>query len=147
MASIAQQVNTEMQSFGVSIEDVRIRRADLPEENTQAILARMQSERQRVAAQLRAEGAETSARIRADAEREKTVLLADAQSTADRVRGEGEGEAANIFARAFGKDPQFFSFWRTLDGYKEALGHGQARLVLTPDNDYLRYLQAPPKPE
>jgi len=147
MASIAQQVNTEMQSFGVTIEDVRIRRADLPEENTQAILARMQSERQRVAAQLRAEGAETSARIRADAEREKTVLLADAQSTADRVRGEGEGEAANIFARAFGKDPQFFGFWRTLDGYKEALGHGQARLVLTPDNDYLRYLQAPPKPE
>lgn len=145
MAVIAQQVNTEMQSFGVSIEEVRIRRADLPEENTQAILARMQSERQRVAAQLRAEGAETSARIRADAERERTVLLADAQSSADRIRGEGEAEATGIFAKSFGKDPQFFGFWRTLDGYKEALGGGNARLVLTPDNDYLRYLQAPPK--
>lgn len=147
MATIAAQVNTEMQSFGVSIEDVRIRRADLPEENTQAILARMQSERQRVAAQLRAEGAEASARIRADAEREKTVLLADAQATADRTRGEGEGEATTIFAKAFGKDPQFFSFWRTLDGYKEAIGGGNTRLVLTPDNDYLRYLQAPYAPE
>lgn len=147
MTSIAQQVNTEMQSFGVAIEDVRIRRADLPEENTQAILARMQSERQRVAAQLRAEGAETAARIRADAERERTVLLADAQSSADRIRGEGEAEATSIFARSFGKDPQFFSFWRTLDGYKDAIGRGNTRLVLTPDSDYLRYLQTLPKVE
>lgn len=144
MALIAKQVNTEMQSFGVSIVDLRIRRADLPEENTQAVLARMQSERQRVASQARAEGAEASARIRADAEKERTVLLADAQATADRVRGEGEAEATNIFARSFGKDPQFFSLWRTLDGYREALGNGNTRLVLTPDNDYLRYLQAPP---
>ncbi len=144
MALIARQVNTEMQSFGVSIVDLRIRRADLPEENTQAVLARMQSERQRVASQARAEGAEASARIRADAEKERTVLLADAQSTADRVRGEGEAEATNIFAKSFGKDPQFFSLWRTLDGYREALGNGNTRLVLTPDNDYLRYLQAPP---
>ena len=144
MALIARQVNTEMQSFGVSIVDLRIRRADLPEENTQAVLARMQSERQRVASQARAEGAEASARIRADAEKERTVLLADAQSTADRVRGEGEAEATNIFAKSFGKDTQFFSLWRTLDGYREALGNGNTRLVLTPDNDYLRYLQAPP---
>lgn len=144
MALIARQVNTEMQSFGVSIVDLRIRRADLPEENTQAVLARMQSERQRVASQARAEGAEASARIRADAEKERTVLLADAQATADRVRGEGEAEATNIFAKSFGKDPQFFSLWRTLDGYREALGNGNTRLVLTPDNDYLRYLQAPP---
>jgi membrane protease subunit HflC len=144
MALIARQVNTEMQSFGVSIVDLRIRRADLPDENTQAVLARMQSERQRVASQARAEGAEASARIRADAEKERTVLLADAQATADRVRGEGEAEATNIFAKSFGKDPQFFSLWRTLDGYREALGNGNTRLVLTPDNDYLRYLQAPP---
>lgn len=144
MDVIAGQVNTEMQSFGVTIEDLRIRRADLPEENTQAVLARMQSERQRVAAQARAEGAEASARIRADAERERTVLLADAQATADRVRGEGEAEATVIFSKSFGKDPQFFSLWRTLDGYREALGNGNTRLVLTPDNDYLRYLQAPP---
>lgn len=145
MASIAEQVNIEMRGFGVTVEDVRIRRADLPEENTQAILARMQSERQRVAAQARAEGAEASARIRADAERERTVLVADAQATADRTKGEGEAEATNIFARAFGKDPEFFGFWRAMDGYREALGGNNSRLVLTPDNDYLRYLQAPPR--
>jgi membrane protease subunit HflC len=147
MASIAEQVNTEMRAFGVTVEDVRIRRADLPEENTQAILARMQSERQRVAAQARAEGAEAAARIRADAERERTVLLADAQAAADRTKGEGEAEATNIFAAAFGKDPEFFGFWRAMDGYKEALGGNNSRLVLTPDNDYLRYLQAPPRNE
>jgi membrane protease subunit HflC len=147
MSSIAQQVNAEMQSFGVTIEDVRIRRADLPEENTQAILARMQSERQRVAAQARAEGAETSARIRADAERERTVLLAEANAESDRLRGEGEAEATNIYARSFSKDPGFFNYWRTLDGYKDALRNGNSRLVLTPDNDYLRFLQAPPPSE
>ena len=146
MANIAKQVNTEMQSFGVSIEDVRIRRADLPEENTQAILARMQSERQRVAAQARAEGAEASARIRADAERERTVLVAEGQATADRVRGEGEAEATNIYAKAYSKDVEFFNYWRTMQAYREAFGNGQARLVLTPDNEFLRYLQAPPRP-
>ena len=144
MATIRDQVNTEMQGFGVTIEDVRIRRADLPEENTQAILSRMQSERQRVAAQARAEGAEASARIRADADRERTVLLAEAQATADKLRGEGEAEATGIFARSFGKDPDFFSLWRTLQGYREVFETGNARLVLTPDNEYLRYLQAPP---
>jgi len=116
----------------------------LPEENTQAILSRMQSERQRVAAQLRAEGAEVSARIRADAERDRAVLLADARGAADRLRGEGEAEATRIFAKSFGRDPQFFGVWRTLQGYRQVFEGGSARLVLTPDNDYLRYLQAPP---
>ncbi len=144
MATIRTQVNTEMQQFGVSIEDVRIRRADLPEENTQAILSRMQSERQRVASQARAEGAEASAKIRAEADRERVVLLAEAQATASKVRGEGEAEATNLYARSFGKDPTFFSLWRTLEGYREVFNGGNARLVLTPDNDYLRYLQSPP---
>ncbi|MBN8930200.1 MAG: HflC protein [Rhodospirillales bacterium 69-11] len=146
MAAIRTQVNAEMGNFGVSVEDVRIRRADLPEENTQAILARMQSERQRVAAQARAEGAEAAARIRADAERERTVLLADARASADRLRGEGEAEATRIYASAFGRDPDFFNIWRTLQGYRDVFGTGKARLVLTPNNDYLRYLQAPPAP-
>jgi modulator of FtsH protease HflC len=144
MSTIRGQVNTEMQNFGVTIVDVRIRRADLPEENTQAILARMQSERQRVAAQARAEGAEASARIKADAERDRTVLLADARATADNLRGEGEGEATNIYAKAFGQDPNFFAIWRTLQGYRDIFDSGGARLVVTPDNDYLRYLQTPP---
>ncbi len=144
MTVIRGQVNTEMENFGVTIEDVRIRRADLPQENTQAILSRMQSERQRVAAQARAEGAEASQRIKADAERERTVLVADARATADRVRGEGEGEATNIYAKAFGQDPSFFSIWRTLQGYHDIFETGAARLVVSPDNDYLRYLQTPP---
>ena len=144
MTSIRDQVNTEMQGFGVSIEDVRIRRADLPPENTQAILQRMQSERQRVAAQARAEGAEASVTIRANAERDRTVLLAEARATADRLRGEGEAEATNIYAKAFSQDPEFFGIWRTYQGYRDAFDSGGARLVITPDNAYLRYLQAPP---
>ncbi len=144
MSTIRGQVNTEMQNFGVTIVDVRIRRADLPQENTDAILSRMKSERQRVAAQARAEGAEASQKIKADAERERTVLVADARAKADNLRGEGEGEATAIYARAFGQDPVFFSFWRTMQGYRDIFDSGAARLVVSPDNDYLRYLQAPP---
>ncbi|MEJ0019457.1 MAG: protease modulator HflC [Acetobacteraceae bacterium] len=144
MATIRDQVNVEMKGFGVAIEDVRIRRADLPEENTKAILARMQSERQRVASQARAEGAEAAARIRADAERERTVLVAEARSTADKLRGEGEGEATRIYAKAYGQDVGFYGAWRTLQAYRDAFENGNSRLVLTPDNDFLRYLQSPP---
>ncbi|HBK07352.1 MAG TPA: protease modulator HflC [Acetobacteraceae bacterium] len=144
MAAIRTQVNTEMQNFGVSIVDVRIRRADLPQENTQAILSRMQSERQRIAAQARAEGAEASQRIKAEAERDRTVIVADARATADNLRGEGEAEATNIYAKAFGQDPAFFSIWRTYQGYRDIFDSGSARLVLSPDNDYLKYLQTAP---
>jgi membrane protease subunit HflC len=144
MTAIRGQVNTEMQNFGVTIVDVRIRRADLPQENTQAILSRMQSERQRIAAQARAEGAEASQRIKADAERDRTVLVADARATADNLRGEGEAEATRIYAQSFGQDPAFFSIWRTFQGYHDIFATGSARLVVTPDNDYLRFLQAPP---
>jgi|HubBroStandDraft_1064217.scaffolds.fasta_scaffold35251_2 membrane protease subunit HflC len=146
MTTIRELVNNEMQNFGVSIEDVRIRRADLPAENTQAVLQRMQSERQRVAAQARAEGAEASAKIRAEAERERTVILAEAKATAEKTRGDGEAEATGIFAKSFGRDQEFFSIWRTLQGYRDVFDTGNARLVLTPDNDYLRYLHAPPVP-
>ena len=145
MSTIRREVNTEMKNFGITIDDVRIRRADLPQENTQAVLSRMKSERQRVAAQARAEGAEASQRIRADAERERTVLVADARAKADELRGEGEAQATEIYAKAFGQDPGFFSFWRTLQGYRTVFDSGKARLVVTPDNDYLKMLQAPPE--
>jgi modulator of FtsH protease HflC len=144
MRAIRNDVNTEMQGFGISIVDVRIRRADLPPENTQAILQRMQSERQRIAALARAKGAEDSLKIHADADRDRTVLLAEGRATADRLRGEGEAEATGIYAKAFNQDPGFFAIWRTYQGYQEALGSGNARLVITPDNAYLRYLQNPP---
>ncbi len=146
MATIRDRVNTQMKGFGVAIEDVRIRRADLPEENTKAILARMQSERQRVAAQARAEGAEASAKIRADAERDRTVLLAEARATSDRLRGEGEAEATRISAKAYSQDLNFFNAWRTLQAYRDSFDTGASRLVLTPNNDFLRYLQSPPTP-
>ena len=107
----------------------------------------MQSERQRVAAQARAEGAEASPRIRADAERERTVLLADARATADKLRGEGEAEATRIFAKAFEQDPEFFSIWRTLQGYRDAFDTGN----VAPGSDArttisCAILQAPPAP-
>jgi membrane protease subunit HflC len=146
MAAIRDRVNAQMKGFGVAIQDVRIRRADLPEENTKAILARMQSERQRVAAQARAEGAEASARIRADAERERTVLLAEARATSDKLRGEGEAEATRISAKAYSQDVEFYNAWRTLQAYRDTFEAGASRLVLTPDNDFLRYLQTPPTP-
>jgi modulator of FtsH protease HflC len=146
MATIRDQVNVEMKGFGVAIEDVRIRRADLPDENTKAILSRMQSERQRVAAQARAEGSEASQRIRADAERERTVLVADARATADNLRGEGEATAIRTYAKAYEQDANFFSIWRTLQAYREAFETGNSRLVLTPDNEFLRYLQSLPTP-
>ncbi|HEY7576594.1 MAG TPA: protease modulator HflC [Acetobacteraceae bacterium] len=146
MAAIRDRVNAQMKGFGVAIQDVRIRRADLPEENTKAILARMQSERQRVAAQARAEGAEASAKIRADAERERTVLLAEARATSDKLRGEGEAEATRISAKAYSQDVDFYNAWRTLQAYRDTFEAGASRLVLTPDNDFLRYLQTPPAP-
>ena len=143
-ALIRAQVNDEMKGFGVSVEDVRIRRADLPEENTQAILSRMQSERERVARQARAEGAEASQRIRADAERDRTVLLAQARAEAERLRGAGEHESIAIYAAAYGKDVDFYSAWRSLQAYREAFGGGQSRLLLSPDEGFLRYLKLDP---
>jgi membrane protease subunit HflC len=146
MGLIRDQVNDEMRGFGISVEDVRIRRADLPEENTQAILSRMNSERERVARQARAEGAEASLRIRADAERERTVILADARSSADQLRGQGEAQAIAIYADAFQKDPQFFNVWRTLQAYREAFSNGSSRLVLSPGSDFLQMLNHAPTP-
>ncbi len=145
MAAIQKQVNGEMTGFGVDVIDVRLRRADLPAENTQAILQRMQSERDRVARQARAEGAEASAKIRADADRQRTVILADAGATANERRGEGEAQAIAIYANAFGRDPGFFATWRTLQAYKDSFGNGQKHLFLSPDNDFLRLLQGAPK--
>jgi modulator of FtsH protease HflC len=144
MGSIRAQVNEEMRGFGVDVVDVRIRRADLPDENTEAILSRMQSERQRVAKQVRAEGAEAAARIRADADRDRTVILAEARATADRLRGEGEAQAIAVYANAFQKDPHFFTVWRTLQAYREGLANGRHQLVLTPDSDFLSMLRQGP---
>lgn len=144
MGEIRRQVNEEARQFGIAVEDVRIRRADLPGENTQAILSRMQSERERVAREARAEGAEVAQRVRAGAERERTVLIAEAQAQADILRGQGEQEAIRIFAEAFQRDPAFFQFWRTMQAYREAFTEGDTRLVLTPDSEFFRYFRESP---
>jgi len=104
------------------------------------------SERDRIAKQARAEGDEASIRIKADAERDRTVLLAEARAQSDRLRGDGEQQSAKIFADAYQQDPNFYQFYRTLQAYREVFGNGQSRMVLTPDNEFLRLLREPPQP-
>jgi membrane protease subunit HflC len=140
MAEIKGQVNGEMASFGIDVIDVRIRHADLPQANSEAIFQRMRSERDREAKQARAEGAEIAQRIRARAERERTVILAEAQKTAQIVRGEGDAQSVKIYADAFGKDPQFFAFYRSMEAYKKAFGNGDnTSMILSPDSEFFRY--------
>jgi membrane protease subunit HflC len=145
MNEIRDQVNQQAKSFGIEVADVRIRRADLPEENTQAVLSRMQSERERVAREARAEGAEQGTRIRANADRDRTVLLAEATASADVLRGQGEQEAIRLSADAFQRDPEFFQFWRSMQAYREAFAEGgETRLLLSPDSDFFRYFREMP---
>jgi membrane protease subunit HflC len=141
MRQISDLVVAESNSFGVEVIDVRIMRADLHPDNSPAIFARMQTERQREANQERAEGAELGQRIRAEAERDRTVILADAQRQAQILRGVGDAEATAIFADAFNRDPQFYGFYRSLEAYRKALGDGQATMVLSPDSDFFRYFR------
>jgi len=145
MGEIRGEVNSSMQGFGVTIEDVRIRRADLPEANTQAVLARMQSERERVAALIRADGAQAATVIRAGADRERTVLLAQANAQAAALRGQGEAQATTILAKAYDQDPIFFNIWRTLEVYRHGLASSRTELVLSPSTPLLRYLGRMPE--
>ena len=143
MARVRDQLNTEARAFGISIVDVRIRRADLPEQNSQAVYQRMQTERQQEASQIRAQGSQRSQEIRAKADRDVTVLLADAQSTGERVRGEGDGGRNRIYADAFGKDPDFFSFYRSMQAYEAGLKSNDTRMLLKPDSEFFRYFVDP----
>ena len=144
MAKVRTQVDAEAQAFGINVVDVRIRRADLPEQNSLAIYQRMQTERQREAAQFRAEGSQRSQEIRARADRDVTVLLADAMSSAERIRGEGDAERNRIFAEAYGGEhADFFSFYRTMQAYELGLKSNDTRLLLKPDSDFFRYFGDP----
>jgi membrane protease subunit HflC len=142
MSKVREQLEQEAKDFGIEIVDVRIRRADLPEQNSQAVYQRMQTERQREAAEFRAQGSQRAQEIRARADRDVTVLLADAQATADTTRGEGDGERNRIFADAFGRDPDFFSFYRAMQAYETGL-RGDTRMLLKPDSDFFRYFIDP----
>jgi membrane protease subunit HflC len=143
MARVREQVDREAAAFGITIVDVRIRRADLPEQNSQAVYQRMQTERQREAAEFRANGSQRSQEIRARADRDVTVLLAEALSKAEQTRGEGDGERNRIFAEAFGRDQDFFAFYRSMQAYEQGLKHTDTRMVLKPDSDFFRYFADP----
>jgi modulator of FtsH protease HflC len=143
MARVRDQLDAESQAFGISVVDVRIRRADLPEQNSQAVYQRMQTERQREAAEFRAQGSQRAQEIRARADRDVTVLLADATSTAESVRGEGDGERNRIFAESFGRDPDFFSFYRSMQAYEAGLKSGDTRMLLKPDSEFFRFFVDP----
>jgi membrane protease subunit HflC len=125
--------------FGVQVSDVRVTRADVPDANSEAIFARMRSERQREAAQERAAGEEARLGIRAEAEQQRTVLEAEARRQASVLQGAGDAQSTRIYAEAFGRDPQFFAFWRSLQAYQRALGDGSSTMVLSPEGDFFRY--------
>ncbi len=139
MKRIRDDTNSRVESFGVDVVDVRIKRADLPPENSEAIYRRMQTERERDAKELRAQGYELGQRIRASADRERRVLIAEAQKKAQIIRGTGDGEATRIFAESFGKDIEFFSFYRSMQAYRGALGDENTSFVLSPDSEFFRF--------
>ena len=143
MARIREQLDREAENYGINVVDVRIRRADLPEQNSQAVYQRMQTERQREAAEFRAQGAQRGQEIRSRADRDVTVLIAEANSKSEQIRGEGDATRNRIFAEAFNKDPDFFAFYRSMQAYENGLSHGDTRMVLKPDSEFFRFFVDP----
>src|SRR5205809_3553305 len=139
MARIRDQLDKEADGYGISVVDVRIRRADLPEQNSQAVYQRMQTERQREAAEFRAQGGQKAQEIRSNADREATIIIAEANSTAEQVRGAGDAERNRLFAEAYGKDPDFFAFYRSMSAYETGLKSNDTRFLLRPDSDFFKF--------
>jgi membrane protease subunit HflC len=142
-ALMRDQLDHDARPFGIQVVDVRIRRADLPEQNSQAVYQRMQTERQREAAEFRAQGSQKSQEIRAKADRDVTVLLAEATSHAEQIRGEGDSERNRIFADAYTRDPDFFAFYRSMQAYDKSMQRGDTHMVLKPDSDFFRFFSDP----
>jgi membrane protease subunit HflC len=143
MGRILKLMDQEARAYGVQVVDVRIRRADLPEQNSQAVYQRMQTERQRQAAEFRAQGKQRGQEIRSKADREVTILVAEAQSQGEQIRGDGDSKRNQIFAEAFGKDPDFFSFYRSMQAYETGMKHNDTRFLLKPDSNFFRFFNAP----
>ena len=139
MTLIQEGVNNEAENFGIKIVDVRIKRADLPQANSEAIYRRMQTEREREAKEFRARGAEMAVTITSTADKEVTVILADAQKKSEIMKGEGDGQRNKIFANAFGRDPEFFGFYRAMQAYEKALIGGETSLILSPDSEFFKF--------
>jgi membrane protease subunit HflC len=153
MARIRSQLDKEADGYGIEVIDVRIRRADLPEQNSQAVFQRMQTERQREAAEFRAQGGQKAQEIRSSADREATIIIAEANSKAEQTRGEGDGERNRLFAESYGKDPDFFAFYRSMTAYENSLKSNDTRFLLRPDSDFFKFFgsatgrpSAAPKP-
>jgi membrane protease subunit HflC len=143
MAQIRDQLDQKAKQFGIQVVDARIRRADLPLKNSEAVYARMQAERQREAAEFRAQGSQKSQEIKAKADRDVTVIIADANQQSETIRGEGDGERNSIFASAYGQDPGFFTFYRSMQAYERSIQKGDTNLVLRPDSEFFRYFGDP----
>jgi membrane protease subunit HflC len=139
MSLIQVGVNAEAQKFGIEIVDVRIKRADLPQANSEAIFRRMQTEREREAKEFRARGAEMAVTITSTADKEVSIILADANKNSEIMKGEGDGERNKIFAEAFGRDPEFFAFYRSMQAYEKALIGGDTSLILSPDSEFFKF--------
>jgi membrane protease subunit HflC len=139
MDKITQDVNAEASKLGIEIIDVRIKRADLPQQNSEAVYRRMQTERLREAKEFRAEGAEIAQTVRSTADKEVTIILAEANKKSEILKGEGDGKRNKIFADAFGKDPNFFSFYRAMQSYEKSLIGGETSLILSPDSEFFRF--------
>ena len=143
MSRIRNLVDKEAANYGIEVVDARIRRADLPEQNSQAVYKRMQTARQREAAEYRAEGNQRAQEIRSNADRQVTVLLADARSKGEQIRGEGDAKRNEIFAKAYSQDPEFFEFYRTMQAYEHGLKPADTKFVLRPDSNFFRYFNHP----
>ena len=141
MADIRQQVNAAVDRFGIEIIEVRLRRADYPKETSNNIYDRMKSEREQEAREFRAQGAEQAQQIRADADKQRTILVAEAKQKSETLRGEGDGLAIKIYADAFGQDPEFYGFYRSMLAYRKAMTDSDTTLVLSPDSDFFRYFK------
>ncbi len=139
MALIQEGVNVEAKNFGIKIVDVRIKRADLPQANSDAIYKRMQTEREREAKEFRAKGAEMAVTITSTADKEVSVILANANKDSEIMKGEGDGQRNKIFAEAFGRDPEFFAFYRAMQAYETALIGGDTSLILSPDSEFFKF--------
>ncbi|HEX9812756.1 MAG TPA: protease modulator HflC [Burkholderiales bacterium] len=143
MSILTEYANSEAGRFGIQVVDVRLQRVDLPEEVSQSVFQRMKAERSRIANELRAQGAEAAEKIRADSERQREVLLANAYRDAQKLRGEGDARATTIYATAYGKSPEFFSLYRSLNAYKESFNKKDDILIVDPSSDFFKYMKKP----
>jgi membrane protease subunit HflC len=140
------KANEDASKIGVQVIDVRLKRVDLPQEVSESVYRRMEAERKRVANELRSTGAAESEKIRADADRQREVIIAEAYSEAQRIKGEGDAKAAAIYARAYEQNPEFYSFYRSLEAYRTGLSKRSDVLVLDPNSEFFKYLKSPTRP-